>query len=169
MAQNPVVIVATDNLEKSITVAIGGVRVEYFLGDRYRKTHQELEYWLSNGWDNYAVSNLTRRAHFIYNGCSHSQVPQEKGSSLVSDFQSKPSEEYSWTVIATTAKSLTYQSGRKWFKTDEDARTFAGEVFELEKNQRISFDLAIVQCMDVVKPKPQVELVSTFKKSEPSS
>lgn len=74
-----------------------------------------------------------------------------------------PSKEYSFTVIATTAKGLTYNGDRKWFKTRDDATIFAGEIFEREKNSgQGSFELAIVQCVDVVRPKPQVQMVSSW-------
>lgn len=78
----------------------------------------------------------------------------------MSDSARLPSKEYSWTIIAPQAKGITYTGGRQWFKTKEDAVTFAGTIFEGEVKK--TFDLCVVQCIDVVSPKPQIELLSKW-------
>jgi hypothetical protein len=79
------------------------------------------------------------------------------------DHKATPNAEYRFTVIAPTAKGLIYNGQRRWFKSKKDALEFCCEVFESEKsNSKSSFDLAIVECVDVVRPKPQVEMISTW-------
>jgi len=170
MSQSPVGISAFDDTDRTITVVFGdGKRVEYFVGDKYWYLRNVLHVWYENGWHNHIVSKLTEAATEIYIDGKR-QHKQDKEPTTMVDFKDKPSEEYSYTVIATTAKSVSYSGGRKWFKTPEDATGFAGEVFEEEKNSnRGSFDLAIVQCIDVVRPKPTVQLISTFNRNLPKA
>lgn len=66
MAQSPITVVATDELDKSITIAISdNSRIEYFLGDRYNWIVMKIEDWIRDEWYNYAVSQLTRNAVLI--------------------------------------------------------------------------------------------------------
>lgn len=149
--------ISTDDLERSITVAVDGVRIEYFLGDRYHQTLVCLDDWIRDGWTNYAVSQLTSRSVSI-------ETIRKKGVRKMLntiDSQSTPSKEYPWTVIAPAASSgLTYRGKRQWFKTEEDAKAFAADVFE--DADKKNFELCIVQCINVVAPKAQIELTSRW-------
>jgi hypothetical protein len=169
--QVPIKIVSSDHLDKSITLLVGNRRIEFLLKDyKYETICSYASTWQENGWTNYLLAKVVEGSHAIYIEGKRASRQQEKEIKTMVDFRKLPSEEFSFTVIATEARSVTYNSGRKWFKTVDDAKTFAGEVFELEKNERKSaFDLAIVQCVDVVRPKPQIELVSSFKKTAESS
>ncbi len=71
-----------------------------------------------------------------------------------------PSKDNRFTVITTKATTLIYTGGRKWFSSIEEAKNHAVQVFEQEKNSGKTFELAIVQVVEVVKPKPQIELES---------
>lgn len=169
MVQAYLKIVAYDDTDRAITILYGGKRIEYLVGDFYRKLRRDLPEWDDNGWHNHIVANLTRYATDIFID-GKLQSKQEKEPQTMADHKDKPSEEYSFTVIATTAKSVVYNGGRKWFKTADDATEFAGEVFEAEKNNnRGAFDLAIVQCVDIVRPKPTVQLISTFSRNAPKA
>lgn len=180
MAQTHVSHVATDNLEGSVTLLIGSNRVEFFLRNDFKSERvcSLLHTWLNNGWHNMVVAQLAECSCEIQVlGTTLGNLgdilsptkskKRRKGDTAVTDFRTTPSAEYPWTVIATTAKSLSYNGERRWFRTQGDATEFAGEVFEQERNQRGNFDLAIVQCQDVVRPKPQVQMISTFTRSEP--
>lgn len=79
------------------------------------------------------------------------------------DAQKTPSAEYPYTLIATTARSVTYRNDRSWFKTADDARMHAQSIYDLNKNE--SFELAVVKCEDVIRPKPRTEIISTWNKS----
>lgn len=170
--QVPVRVISYDQNEKTITAYVGRDRrrFEFLLKDStFWSVWRSYEAWELNGWTNYLLTRLCEGATAIYIEGKRATRKQEKEIKTMVDFRKTPSEEYSFTVIATEARSVTYNAGRKWFKTSDDAKTFAGEVFELEKNERKAvFDLAIVQCVDVVRPKPQIELVSSFKKTTES-
>lgn len=79
------------------------------------------------------------------------------------DAQKTPSAEYPYTLIATTAKNVSYRNDRSWFKTAEAAMAHAQEIYDMNKDA--TFELAVVKCEDVVKPKPRTEIISTWKKS----
>lgn len=164
MGRSHVQLISTDNQENSITISVDGVRIEYFLGDRYHHTLLEVKDWLNAGWTNYVVSQLTRRAREIRTSASFTSPPfanRKANMSTSIDNQKTPSKEYSWTVIAPTARNgLTYQGQRLWFKAEEDARKFAADIFEGADKK--NFDLCIVECKDVVSVKPQVELSSRW-------
>jgi len=171
--QTPVDLVATDNQDRSITLAFpGGKRVEYVVGDRYESLSKAAIKWAQDGWYNHIVSQLTQAAREIYVEGLHSDrrhlpdwaSPQRKKTKeidTVTDSKDKPSLEYPYTVIAPTAKGLSYNGQRKWFKDQESATVFCGEVFEAEGKG--SFELAIVKCVDVVRPKPTIQLMSSWE------
>lgn len=167
MVQTTLRVVSWDYTDRTVTLAFpNGKRVEYFLSGAYERIVRALPNWIDNGWYNHAVSKITEVSTAIYvDGIR--QPESFKETIMSADYKNVPSEEYSFTVIATTARSVTYNGGRKWFKTQEDATEFAGEVYEGEAKQ--NFELAIVQCVDVVRPKPKTMLMSTFKRSEPKT
>lgn len=199
MAQHPIVVVSTDNHDRSITImTVDDKRVEYFLGDRYYKLREMLERWIQDEWYNYAVAQLTRAAVSIdvrrpqplkdydpdtgivyFNvgaqtgRISSSHAPwecpfkvlhdQQEEEMSNTDFQNIPSRQYSWTVIAARAQSFHYHQERRWYKTAADAKENAALVIGNSNND---VELCIVQCHDVFKKKPRIELVSTFSKTK---
>lgn len=175
MAQTSVQLISCTKGDNCITLLVGGRRTEYYFDDPgvFSFLSGYIRVWQESGWTNYMVARLTEKASEIRIPDfqrsleqQHTTPPwaKEERSSIVSNYRKEPSEEYSWTIIATEAQGITYNGGRRWFASQEDAKAFAAEIFELEKNKRTSFDLAVVQCIDVVRPKPQVELISSFKK-----
>lgn len=171
MSQAPVQLISTDDLDLSITLSVRGIRVEYLLGPYYYSAVSEVRQWLSNGWNNHAVAQLTWRASRIIthgrqlsdldNPPWQSRVKRGKKMSTSIDHRTGPSKEYSFGVIAPTARNgLTYNGQRLWFKTMEDAKLFASEIFEGADKK--NFELCIVQCIDIVSVKPTIELSSRW-------
>jgi hypothetical protein len=171
MAQVNVSLVATDNQEKSITLLVGQKRIEYFLGGRFYDIAENIRNWLSNDWNNYVVSRCTECAEQIevesrgFGGIlpqkPKSRRKKAEDQIVMTDHKNVPSAEYPFTVIAATAKGVSWDRQREYFKTVDEAIQQAGEVFEANKGG--NFELAIVQVVDVVRPKPTVQLMSTFK------
>lgn len=162
MSQLNVALVATDDLEHSVTLSIEGRRIEYFLGDRYHYATEHIRKWLIAGWHNYAVSRTSHWASVIEVVGENEVKQRKKNMSTSIDSQKTPSKEYSFTVIApqTIRNGLSYDGQRHWFKTAEDAKQFAADIFEGAEKK--NFELCIVQCLDIVAPKPQIELSSRW-------
>jgi hypothetical protein len=164
VAQVAVSLVGTNNLDRTISILVGNTQVEYFVGDRYPFFLNSIRGWLADGWYNYVIAQLTKYAHHAEYATSETNFnlkkERKKKVSTSIAHQTVPSKEFSFTIIAPTAKSITYNDDRLWFKTSEDARAFAASIYE--GNTKKGFELAIVQCMDVVAPKPQIELTSRW-------
>lgn len=177
MPNIPVTLVARTN-DGCLGFLVQGKRVDFYFHDlgMFEHVRKRTKHFLNSGWTNYLVAYLTSCASEIdVNGKSLASrkqtcvIPIEDGDKNMSVNYSKvPSEEYSYTVIAPQAKSLHYAGERQWFKTIEDAKAAAQEVYDGINGERKSFELAIVQVVDVVKPEPRTKLISTFKKESAS-
>lgn len=154
-------LVSTNNQDRSVTLLVEGKRIEYFLGDKYHFKVKAIGNWLDSSWNNYVVANLTHWAEqILVEGQSFQKKDWSKMSTSI-EHQKTPSKEFSFTVIAPIAKTMHYAEERKWFKTEEDALQYAASIYD-NCGERKSFDLCIVQCKDIVAPKPQVELTSRW-------
>lgn len=176
MPNIPVTLVARTN-DGCLSLLVQGKRVDYYFHDlgAFEHVNRNVDRFLRDGWTNYLVAYLTSCASEIdVNGRPISRrstyyTSAENGEKNMSaDCRKTPSEEYSYTVIAPQAKSLHYAGERQWFKTIEDAKAAAQEVYDGINGERKSFELAIVQVVDVVKPEPRTKLISTFKKESAS-
>lgn len=163
--------------ENSITLVVGGKYVEYIVSDNFPYHLGKIRYFLEQEWTNYAVAWATKhskeiylitpgRARFHLNQVSvNIQNYSEEAINVgTTDYSKTPSAEYPFTVVAPKAQGITYRGERQWFKTADDARIFAQSVYDGEPSK--NFELCIVKCEDVVKPKPKTELISTWSKQE---
>lgn len=178
MPQVNVQVVATDNEARSITLLVGRTRQEYFLGDRYEHLLGNIRSWLDQNWNNYVVAKCVEAASEITRP-AQAYVPwdtrslrlsargqerkrqKEEIDSVVKNYKTEPVKgEFEFTVIAPHAKSgIVYNGERRWFANKDDATVFCGEIFEGEAK---NFELAIVQVVDVLRPKPKTILISSW-------
>ena len=71
----------------------------------------------------------------------------------------QPDKEHQFTLIAPEANNgLVYQGQRVWHATAEDAVEYAKLIYNANKDQ--TFALVVVQAVQQVAPKPQIELTS---------
>lgn len=164
MNQERVQLVSTTT--DSITIGFGPNRIEYFYDDTRIARHKgvQIRKALVNGWYNFAISILTYGAAEIRVNGNRSNSKEVFHMATAIDAQKTPSPEYPYTLIATTARSVTYRNDRSWFKSEDAAREHAQEIYDQNKNE--NFELAVVKCEDVIKPKPRTEIISTWKKAE---
>lgn len=81
MSQMPIVTVATDNMDRSITIAtVDGKRIEYFVGDRFEWLRKSLETWIKDEWYNYSIAVLTRYASQIVTNGQKQEVRDYEGA-----------------------------------------------------------------------------------------
>lgn len=189
MAQMPIVVVATDNMDRSITIAtVGGKRIEYFVGDRYEWLRNSLETWIENEWYNYSVAQLTRYASQIFAG-GQRQIRVYEGA-VTGRWSAPPwacpfevlerQQEAEDMAIRTNAMGAQFQStpSKKfpftviatqaqtlhYHKPRKWFKTEAeAKADAAEVIARSDIELAIVKCVDVVKRKVSTPLTSTFK------
>lgn len=146
-----------------ITLVVEAKRVSYYIPLHiFRHVYLQANSMLERGWNNYCIAYLTLKAEEIRIDGKRPSERQDQMSTAI-DAQKTPSLEYPYTLIATTAKSVHYRNDRSWFKTEDAARAHAQEIYDINKNE--TFELAVVNCVDVVKPKPRTEIISTWKKS----
>lgn len=162
MANIRVDLVGTNNHDCSVTLLVEGKRIEYFIGDRFHTHMRQIRRWLDSGWTNYLLSNCNSWANqIVIVDDGHIHV-RKKAMTTSIDHSKNPSKEYSFGVIAPTAKNGTIYNGeRLWFKTPDDAKAFAAEIFEGADKK--NFDLCIIECLDIVSVKPTIELNSRWK------
>lgn len=154
-------LISTNDLDHSVTLLVEGKRVEYFIGDSYTLKLHKIRSWLLSGWTNYVVAMCTRWSENIHHVDASAPSKRRAKMSTTIDHSKTPSKEYSFGVIAPTARNGTIYNGeRLWFKTAEDAKSFAAEIFEGADKK--NFDLCIIQCLDIVSVKPTVELSSRW-------
>ena len=168
MAQTSVDWLGHSNEDECITLNVGGSRVEFYFSVGRHNFNSLVGVSLDQcrkGWSNYLVARLTSLAVEIRAGRRAKQTKEEEVN-MSQDHCKTPSQEYCWTVIAPQAKNLRYDGERRWFKTIDDARTFAAQVYESVQDK--NFSLAIVQVHDVVRPKPKTELISEFVGCDPN-
>lgn len=75
------------------------------------------------------------------------------------DSTDTPDAEHQFTLIAPEAqRGLVYQGTRVWHKTAEAAVEYAKALYNANKDE--TFELIVVQAVESIQPKPQIELVS---------
>ncbi len=174
--QQKVMLVSTDNLDKTITVLIGGRRIEFFLKpDCYLTVGSYVRKWIEDGWYNHVISQLIQKSdRVLINGISSPPwaIQQAKEKIVARNFPkpqnttSAPDEDHRFTLIAPEAQNgLIYQGQRIWHTSAEAAVEYSKQLYNANKDA--VFELVVVQAIESVQPKPQVELLSrTFGKKE---
>lgn len=152
MAQFAVHLVATDDLDYSITISVNGKRIEYLLGYRYQRLKYEVAVAIRNGWNNQAVAIVTEAAREIY--VEGKRQKKEVKMSITSGIETSkiPSKDFPFTIIAVEAKSLHYNHERVWLKTEDDAKKVCQRIFSDIPKDKPKFQLAIVQWEQLVEP-----------------
>jgi len=154
--------VSTDHLDKSVILLVGDLRIEYFLHpDFFLRAIQKMDYSIQMGWSNQAVTNLLMNSTEVKIYDNRRKPQQERTMSKPrkpTNSSCRPSDEFPWTLIATEAvQGLVYQGVRVWHPTENDAKEYASEIFEHNKDKP-TFELAVVNYTAILKPKPTVEL-----------
>lgn len=173
MAQPRVALVSYTREDSCITLLIEARKFSFYVRyDAWPRLVKGCHQWISSGWGNHTIANLVRcseeiRPHDVpWNTERNNRqiVTLEEVMNMSVDFKNTPSPDYPFTLIAPTAKGVTYNGHRRWFKTADDARTFAQEIYDGEPSK--SFELCVVKSEDVVKPKPKTELISTWSNKQ---
>lgn len=181
MTQTPITLVASDNLDYTITVIVGGRRVEFFIKpDRHPRTIQDVKEWIKLGWYNHCVKYLVIRSNTIViedetfkpedvSIKNHQVKFKRRGNTMgipkPHNTTSHPDADHQFTLIAPEAnRGIVYQGIRIWHDSQESAREYGKQIFQANKDAQ--FSLVIVQAIEEFKPKVEIELSSTsFAKS----
>lgn len=159
--QPNVQLVGCDHTDRTITVLVENTRMEFFLRpDLYHRAWLDTKNYIDSKWFNQTLANLLLKSHAV---CIPStfQAQMETTMSKPPGSNSRPNDEFPWTLIAPEAmKGLFYQGERVWWKTEDAAKEYAAEIFEKNKDRQ-AFELAVVNYTLILKPKPQIEMSET--------
>lgn len=134
-----------------IELLINNRTVIFSFDHKWKDVAASIQQCLNNGWNNAAVTVAVKSASRIdfVGPKSNTKAPWERKESEVKyDSKQTPDKEYRFTAVSTTAKSITYQGQRQWFKTVEDTMRFCADVFEAERNRGNRFSLTIVEAIE---------------------
>lgn len=146
-----------------IELLINSRTVSFSYDHRWRDVATTIQQCLNNGWNNAAVTVAVKSASRIDFIGSKLFLPpwNQKETEMKYDSKQTPDKEYRFTAIATNAKVMTYRGQRQWFKTVDEAKRFCADVLEVEHNNGRRFGLTIVEAVEEVTPKSQIQLNST--------
>lgn len=151
--------VSTNYSDKTVTLLVGDLRIEYFLHpDLFLQAIRSMDYSVRMGWSNQAVTNLLIHSTNVKVLRTHPPPFQQELTMKPPGSSNRPSDDFPWTLIAPEAmKGLFYQGERVWWPTESDAKEYAAEIFEKNKDKQ-AFELAVVNYTLLLKPKPQIEM-----------
>lgn len=181
MAQFNISLVSTNDLSRELEVSDQqGRRFTLAYGANYESVRDRVSNSIRKGWTNQAWAMLMSYDPIDVVVLKHRQKSKQGQNnwipatpsvmklieawdierSINMDYRKEPNEEYRWTAIAarTVNDSLNYKE-RHWFKTKEEVEEFIAPIFEANKGRQVQ--LVIVEAVDLVKPKPQVETITT--------
>lgn len=174
--QPQVTFIGTDDLDKTITVAVHNRRVEFFVKPAfYLSAIRDVRRAISQEWYNQAISKLLTASNQIhFEGETYEpravkitvhELRFKRGQNMSNKIPKpanathSPDNEHKFTLIAPEAQNgLVYQGQRIWHPTQGDAIDYAKVIYNANKEQQ--FTLAVVQIVEEVAPKPQIELTS---------
>ena len=171
MAQPSVRVVSTDDLDKTITLLVNGIRVEFFIKyDLYDRAVRQLKNSIAEGWCNKAITDLFvaslhtkdefgKRIYGNPNWVKKGLPMSQRNVPKPAEYSKIPTPEYPFTLIAPEAQhGLVYQGERIWHKTEDAAVEYAKTIYNANKDQ--VFSLVVVKASQEIAPKPQIELTS---------